>query len=171
MRFAPVLAAFLLLASSIATAAPFQPADKLFTANFPAAPQKQEDTVPSQAGPAYKRVAYAVDAKSHMLMVGVIYVGEGPALPVEAQRALLNSTAQSMAKGMPGLVLAADGQSAVTMGSHSGRQIKGTANGAGFHARLFVTGKNLFMVQGLYDPRDPAAKAATEAFVGSFRIP
>ena len=84
--------------------------------------------------------------------------------------ALLDGTVGAMVKGMPGLATGG-GVTAVSIDGHAGKQIQGTANGAGFHARLVVTSRNLFMVQGLYDPRDPAAKAATEAFVASFHLP
>ena len=174
MRFASLFSAFLLVAAVLAPAqaagpTPFSPADKLFTATFPGAPQKVEDTVPSPNGPAYKRVAYGFEGKQHMLMVGVVYVGDGPALTPAEQAQLLDGAVSSMVKGMPGL-LTPEGVSPVTVDGRAGKQIKGSAQGAGYHARMFVTGRNLFMVQGLYDPRDPAAKAATEAFVASFRL-
>jgi hypothetical protein len=174
MRLVKLVPLLLLLVAAVGpalAAAPFQPADKLFTATFPGAPSRQEDSVPSKAGPAYKRVAYAVETPSHMLMVGVIYIGDGPALNAAEQKAMLAGTVDSMALGMQGFVPAAgDGLAPVTVSGHAGRQIKGIAGGTGFNARVFVTGKNLLLVQGLYDAKNPVAKAATEAFVASFRI-
>ena len=172
VKFIPLLLLLVATVASAQVAAPFQPADKLFSAAFPSAPARKEDAVPGKAGPAYKRVAYAVETPSHMLMVGVIYIGDGPALTAEEQKALLAGTVASMTLGVPGFVPATgDGHAPVTVGSHTGRQIKGTAGGTGFHARVFVTGKNLLLAQGLYDAKNPAAKAAAEAFVASFRIP
>jgi hypothetical protein len=173
MRFAPLLHALVLFVATLVpaqAAVPFQPADKLFTAHFPATPQTREDTVPGNPGTTFKRLAYAHEGQNHFLMVGVLYVGDGPALDAQEQAALLEGTVDTMVKGMPGMATLADGVTPVTVDGRAGRQIRGTADGTGFFARVFVTGHHMFMVQGLHAPNDPAAKAATEAFVGSFRV-
>lgn len=173
MRLASLLSVVVLFAASLLpaqAATPFQPADKLFTVTFPVAPETREDTVPGKAGATYKRVSYAAEGAKHFVLVGVLYVADGPELTAQEQAALLDGTAGSM-QAMPGFVAAPGGAvTPVTVDGRTGRQIRGTANGAGFNARMFVTGRNLFMVQGVYAPDDAAAKAAAEAFIASFHF-
>lgn len=174
-QFASCLALFTLLlafaasATAPTTPAAFSPPDQLFTLLFPGKPSAREDSLPSATGAPYKRMTYVYEGRSSMLLAGVLYTGRDSDNAPEEQLALLENTLMSLGRGMPGLVLDAEGGTTdVRIGKYPGKQLKGTANGMGFYCRIFVGPRHLFLVQGLYDPQNKAAETATLAAVNSF---
>jgi hypothetical protein len=149
----------------------FRPADRLFAAAFPANPTVKEDSLPSTTGAPYKRMTYSYQSSSNILMVGVLYAARGTAISDAEQATLLHNSVESMISGMPAFVIDKNaGIASALLDGHKGERIRGINNGAGVDAAFYVTPRYVFMIQGFYDPSDPAAKAATAAFVNSLRI-
>jgi len=149
----------------------FRPSDNLFTIAFPTTPSVAKDSLPSSTGAPYQRMTYSYQSNSNMLRIGVLYISRGQPVGDDEQAALLEASVKSLIDGMPAFVPDKNGGvSNALLDGHYGKRIQGINNGAGVYAALYATPRHLFVVQGYYDPGNPAAKTATEAFVNSLKI-